>query len=216
MVQLGENFWYLIILMILELIILLVPVYVSSILEKKSIKVEFKEIGFFRGSKGIFNLVLRIILGIDVGIFLYIFAGLFLFLYKDILITSLFGTQFVEEGVSNRINAAPINSNLLEIIFIIILQVLITSPSEEGFFRGFLIQKFNRKLKLKYTVLISSALFTFYHLPPFLVPVTTIITYFGYYFLLGFLLALIFIYSNKSIMICIISHSIFNIFILVM
>ncbi|MFX1497227.1 MAG: lysostaphin resistance A-like protein [Promethearchaeota archaeon] len=201
--------------MILELIILLLPLYISAILEKKTIKAEFKEIGFFRGLKGTFTVVLRIILGVDIGIFLYFFARLFLFLYKDILIIYLFGTQFVEEGVSNSISTEPIHPNFLEITLIIILQVLITSPSEEGFFRGFLIQKFNRKLKLKYTVVISSTFFAFYHVPPFLVPLSTIITYFGYYFLLGFLLTLIFIYSNKSLLMCIISHSVFNILILV-
>ncbi|MFW9772781.1 MAG: lysostaphin resistance A-like protein [Promethearchaeota archaeon] len=201
--------------MILELIILIIPLVISAVLGKKPLKAEFKEIGFVRDSKSILNSFLKIIIGIDLGIFLYLFAGLLLFLYRDILITILLGIQFVEEGISNRIITEPIKPNLLEITLLIIIQVLVTSPSEEGFFRGFFIQKLKRKLKLIYAVLISSTFFTIYHLPPFLVPVQTIIAYFGYYFLLGFLLGLIFIYSNRSLMVCIIAHSVFNILILV-
>jgi len=202
-------------LIVLESIILFIPVSISALIEKKSLKTEFKEIGFSRSSKSIFDTFLKFILGLDIGIFLYLLRGYFLFFYKDILITNLFGIEFVKQGVTNIINTEPIQPDPLEITLIIILRTLITSPSEEGFFRGFLIQKSNLKLKMRYIVIISSTFFTVYHLPPFLVPIQSIITYFGYFFLLGFLFAIIFIYSNRSLIVCIIAHSVFNILILV-
>jgi hypothetical protein len=44
-IQLGENFWILVILMSLELFLIIFPVLISAKLEKKSLKEEFKEIG---------------------------------------------------------------------------------------------------------------------------------------------------------------------------
>jgi len=215
-IQLGENFWILIILMSLELFLIIFPVFISAKLEKKSLKEEFKEIGFFREDKSTYRACLKIILGIDIGIFLYLFSGFLMFVYRNILIESLFGTRFVEEGITNIINTEPIQPSYIEISITIILQILITGPCEEGFFRGFLIQKFNYKLKLIYSIVLSSTFFTLYHVPPFLVPIQTIITYFGYFFAIGSLFALVFIYSRRSLIICSIAHSVFNILVLLL
>ncbi|MFX1259884.1 MAG: hypothetical protein ACFFAN_18700, partial [Promethearchaeota archaeon] len=78
-IQLGENFWILVILMSLELLLIIIPVFFSAKLEKKSLKEEFKEIGFFREAKNTYRTCLKIILGIDIGIFLYLFSGFLLF-----------------------------------------------------------------------------------------------------------------------------------------
>jgi len=215
-IQLGENFWILVILMSLELFLIIFPVLISAKLEKKSLKEEFKEIGFFREVKNTYRTCIRIILGIDIGIFLYLFSGFLLFVYRNILIESLFGTRFVEEGITNIINTKPIQPSYVEISIAIILQILITGPCEEGFFRGFLIQKLNYKLKLIYSIILSSIFFTLYHVPPFLVPIQTIITYFGYYFAIGSLFALIFIYSGRSLIMCSTAHSVFNIIVLIL
>lgn len=215
-IQLGENFWILVILMSLELFLIIFPVLISAKLEKKSLKEEFKEIGFFREVKNTYRTCIRIILGIDIGIFLYLFSGFLLFVYRNILIESLFGTRFVEEGITNIINTEPIQPSYIEISIAIILQILITGPCEESFFRGFLIQKLNYKLKLIYSIVLSSIFFTLYHVPPFLVPLQTIITYFGYYFAIGSLFALIFIYSGRSLITCSTAHSVFNILVLIL
>ncbi len=215
-IQLGENFWILVILMSLELLLIIIPVFLSAKLEKKSLKEEFKEIGFFREAKNTYRTCLKIILGIDIGIFLYLFSGFLLFVYRNILIESLFGTKFVEEGIINIINTEPIQPSYIEISIAIILQILITGPCEEGFFRGLLIQKLNYKLKLIYSIILSSIFFTLYHVPPFLVPIQTIITYFGYYFTIGSLFALIYIYSGRSLIMCSIAHSIFNVLVLLL
>ncbi|MFX1588464.1 MAG: lysostaphin resistance A-like protein [Promethearchaeota archaeon] len=215
-IQLGENFWILVILMSLELFLIIFPVLISAKMEKKTLKEEFKEIGFFREAKNTYRTCLKLILGIDIGIFLYLFSGFLMFAYRNILIESLFGTRFVEEGITNIINTEPIQPSYIEISIAIILQLLITGPCEEGFFRGFLIQKLNYKLKLNYSIILSSTFFTLYHVPPFLVPIQTIISYFGYYFTIGSLFALIYIYSGRSLIMCSITHSIFNILVLLL
>ena len=87
-IQLGENFWILVILMSLELFLIIFPVLISAKLEKKSLKEEFKEIGFFREAKSTYMTCLKIILGIDIGIFLYLFSGFLMFVYRNILIES--------------------------------------------------------------------------------------------------------------------------------
>lgn len=214
-IQLGENFWILIILMALELLLIFIPIIISAKIQKISIKQEFLEIGLFKAPKSFYNTAIKLILGIDFGIFLFIFSGILIFLFRNILVGNLLGIEFVEEGTSNIINTEPINPTLIELTIIIILQILITGPCEEGFFRGFLIHKLNSKLKLTYSVLISSVIFVFYHVPPFLVPIQTIITYFGYYFIIGLLMALLFIYSKGSLLLCSITHSVFNILVLI-
>ncbi|MBD3342602.1 MAG: CPBP family intramembrane metalloprotease [Candidatus Lokiarchaeota archaeon] len=57
------------------------------------------------------------------------------------------------------------------------LEVLIVGPCEEGFFRGFVLKKSENKLKNTSAILFSSLLFALYHVPPFLVPISTIITF---------------------------------------
>lgn len=215
-IQLAQNFWILIIFYCLELLLILVPIFISAKLEKKSIRLEFREIGFFIGIKRLYNISLKIILGFDIAIFLYLLGGLLLYVYRDILIVSLFGIQFVKQGIVNSINTAPLYPSPIEITVYIILQLFITAPSEEGFFRGFIIQKLNHKLKLIYSMLISSIIFALYHTPPFLVPIQTVISYFGYFFLIGLIFAIIFIMSNRSLSMCIITHSFFNILVLIL
>ncbi|MFX0019086.1 MAG: lysostaphin resistance A-like protein [Promethearchaeota archaeon] len=215
-IQLGENFWILIMLMSLELFLIIIPVFISAKLENIPLKKEFKEIGFSREAESTYSRCLKIILGIDIGIFLYIFSGFLMIFYRNILIESIFGTKFIEEGITNIINTEPIEPSYIEISIVIILQILITGPCEEGFFRGFLIQKLNSKLKLIYSIILSSIFFTLYHVPPFLVPIQTIITYFGYFFTIGSLFALMYIYSGRSLTMCSITHSIFNILVLIL
>ena len=65
------------------------------------------------------------------------------------------------------------------------------------------------------TILFSSLIFAFYHVPPFLVPLSTIFTFFGYYFTFGILLALVFMLFDFDLVPCIIAHSLFNILLLI-
>ena len=129
---------------------------------------------------------------------------------------TLFGTQFVEQGVENAITTEPFNPTITQLIIIITIQIIIVGPCEEGFFRGFIIKKSQKKMKLIYSVILSTFIFTIYHVPPFLVPGSTIITFFGYFFTLGMLLALTFIFFKNSLLPSSIAHSMFNILILIL
>jgi membrane protease YdiL (CAAX protease family) len=134
--------------------------------------------------------------------------------FRNLIVENLFGTAFIEQGQEGVISTSPIQPDIFQLSILIILQIIIIGPCEEAFFRVFIIKKFQVKIKLVYSVIISSTFFAFYHVPPIIVPVATIMTFFGYYFILGVFLALIFLYFNNSLIPCSVAHSCFNILIL--
>ncbi len=211
-IQLGENPWILIWLMFLELLFIIVPSFISSRIEKKRIIVIIIDMGFQKNEK----IIIKIIAGISFGILFFFIGDYIIIFFRDFIVKNLFGVQFVQQGQSGSINVTPVQPNLVQIIILIILQIIIIGPSEEAFFRGFIIKKLNEKLKLPYSIIISTICFTIYHVPPFLVPLTTIVTFFGYYFTFGLLLSLIFINFENSIIPSSIAHSCFNILILLL
>lgn len=211
-IQLGENSWILIGMMFLELILILLPALIFSRLKNQSFTAVIKDMGFQKNE----DLLIKIISGLGFGILFFFLSNYVIVFFRDIIISNLFGDEFVEYAQEGAISTAPIQPNFIQLIFIIVLQIIIIGPCEEAFFRGFLIKRCNIKLKLIYSIIISSTLFAFYHVPPFLVPHTTIVTYFGYYFTFGLLLSFIFIYFNNSIVPCSIAHSLFNILLMLM
>lgn len=210
-IQLGENPWVLIGLTLLEILFIILPAFISSIIENKSFKEEAIEMGFQKNE----NIFIKIIGGISFGVLFYFSGGLIIILFRNIIIENLLGSEFVTQGQEGAISTTPFQPNLIQILVIIILQIIIIGPCEEAFFRGFIINKLKKKLNLAYSTIISSIFFTFYHLPPFLVPITTVITFFGYYFIFSVFLAILFIYFKYSLIPCSIAHSCFNIFILI-
>ncbi|MFX0022575.1 MAG: lysostaphin resistance A-like protein [Candidatus Hermodarchaeota archaeon] len=209
--QLGEHPWILIGLIFLELLFIILPALIFSHLKRKSFMDELAEMGFKKNEK----LLLKIVFGFSFGIVFFFLSSPVIFLFRDLIIKALFGNEFVELGQQGAISTTPIQPNALQLAILIILQTIIIGPCEEAFFRGFLIKKFNLKLKVAYSILISSFIFTIYHVPPFLVPYQTFITYFGYYFTFGLLLSSIFLYFDYSIIPCAIAHSFFNILLMV-
>ncbi len=209
-IQLGENPWILIGLTFLELMFVIIPALIFSKLEKRSFQEIIKDMGFRENE----NLLIKIITGLGLGILFFFFGSYIIIFFKDIIITNLFGSGFVELGQKGAISTEPIHPNIIQMVIIIILNILIIGPCEEAFFRGFLIKKFETKLNLIFSIFLSSLIFTLYHVPPILVPITTIITYSGYYLVFGVLLSLIFVYFEYSIIPCSIAHSCFNILIL--
>ncbi|UCD00871.1 MAG: CPBP family intramembrane metalloprotease [Promethearchaeota archaeon] len=210
--QLGENPWLLIGLTFLELLFVIVPALISSRLEKKSFIDIMKDMGFQKNE----DLFLKILSGLSLGILFFFFGNYIIIFFRDFIIGNLFGAEFVEQAQEGAISTAPIQPTIIQLIIFVILQIIVVGPCEEAFFRGFLIKKFNTKIKLIYSIIISSICFTIYHVPPFLVPITTIITFSGYYFTFGFLLSLIFVYFNYSIIPCAVAHSCFNLLLFVL
>ncbi len=214
-INLGKDPSLLIVITFFEIFLILIPALIASKIEKRPIIEEFKEMGFLQKTNSLKNLTLKIFLGLLIGTFFYFFSS-FLYFFTNFIVQTLFGTQFVEQGVENAITTEPFNPTITQLIIIITIQIIIVGPCEEGFFRGFIIKKSQKKMKLIYSVILSTFIFTIYHVPPFLVPVSTIITFFGYFFTLGTLLALTFIFFKNSLLPSSIAHSIFNILILIL
>ncbi len=209
-IQLGEKPWILIGLIFLEILFVIIPAYISSKIEKKSFKELLFEMGFQKND----DILIKIIAGLSIGVIFFSFGNFILIFFRHIVIENLFGTKFIAEGQEGVISTIPFQPNIVQIIILVILQIIIIGPCEEAFFRGFIIKKLNVKMKIAYTVIISSILFSLYHVPPFLVPLATTITYFGYYFVFGVLLASIFIFFEYSLIPCSISHSCLNVLLL--
>jgi len=210
-VQLGENPWILIGITFFEICFVVLPALIYSKLKKTSFVGEINAMGFQKNE----DFFIKILFGLSFGIIFFFCSNFIIILFRDLIIRNLFGNEFVELAQEGAINTVPIQPNALQLVIFINLQIIITGPCEEAFFRGFLINKFNIKLKTIYSILISSAIFTLYHIPPFIVPISTIITLFGYYYTFGLMLSFIFVYFNYSIIPCSIAHSCFNILVMV-
>ncbi|MFW9940908.1 MAG: CPBP family intramembrane glutamic endopeptidase [Candidatus Thorarchaeota archaeon] len=211
-IELGEKPWILIGLIFLELLFIIIPAYISSKIEKKSFKTLIFEMGFQKNN----DILLKIVAGLSIGVIFFFFGNFIIIFFEQIIIENLLGAKFIAAGQEGVINTSPIQPNLIQIIILLILQIIIIGPCEEAFFRGFIIKKLNSKVKIVYSVIISSILFSLYHVPPFLVPLPTTITYFGYYFVFGILLASIFIFFDYSLIPCSISHSSLNVLLLLL
>ena len=214
-INLGENPLILIFLTLLETLLILIPSLIASKIEKKSFRNILNDIGFKPLENHFKDVVREIVYGIIIGALLFIVGGFILLFFRDIIVRNLFGTKFTQQGMEGSINTELTQPNLLYLIIFIILQIIIVGPCEEGFFRGFIFKKLNNQLKLVLALIISSSLFALYHTPPIIVPLTTIITYFGYFFTFGCFLVLIFNWFKMSLIPCSVAHSIFNILILI-
>ncbi|MFW9895536.1 MAG: CPBP family intramembrane glutamic endopeptidase [Candidatus Thorarchaeota archaeon] len=208
--QLGENSWILITLIFLEILLVFIPAFISSKIEKKKIVDSLSEMGFEKNE----DILIKIIAGLSTGVLLFFLGNFLIYIFRNVLIETLFGSGFAEQGQEGVIITTPIQPNIIQISIIIILQIIIVGPSEEAFFRVFIIKKLQVKIKTRYSIIISSIIFALYHVPPFIVPFSTIVTFFGYYFTLGVLLSLISLWFNHSLIPNSIAHSCFNILIL--
>lgn len=213
-IDLGKDTILLISLSFLEILLILIPTLIASKVEKKSFLDELKEIGFQRKSTTLKKMILKVISGLLIGIIFFFISGYIISFFINTLVLVLFGPQFVEEGINNAISTTPFDPTIMEIIILIAIQVFIIAPCEEGFFRGFIIKKSSKKMKLSYSIIFSSVIFSIYHVPPFLVPLSTIITFFGYYFSFGIFLSLTFVLFKNSLLPSSIAHFTLNILIL--
>lgn len=216
MIQLGENPWILILISSLEIFLIVIPILISSRLSRTSIKHELHEIGINITLSNFSLKIKKATLGIFIGISLVVMSNFILVFFQDFITANLFSEEFVVQGKENAINSQILNPTPLQLYIFILIQFFIIGPCEESFFRGFIIIKLKNKIRLIYSLIISSLVFTIYHIPPFLVPLSTIISFFGYYFTIGFILALVYISSNFSLIPTSMAHSVFNFLILIL
>jgi membrane protease YdiL (CAAX protease family) len=213
-IDLGKDTILLICLSFLEILLILIPALIASKVEQKSLLDELKEMGFQRKPTTLKKMIPKVISGLLIGIIFFFISGYIISFFVNTIVLLLFGAQFVEEGINNAISTTPFNPTIIEVIILMAIQIIIVAPCEEGFFRGFILKKCSKKMKLLYSLIFSSFIFTIYHVPPFLVPLSTIVTFFGYYFSFGIFLALTFILFKNSLLPGTIAHFTLNILIL--
>ena len=212
--NLGANPWILIGLIFLEILFIIVPALIATKVERNSFKNQLNEMGFHKNDDPLPRILIKISAGIGIGIVFFLIGGYIIAFFYSLIQASL-GSDFVSSGTEGAISTAPVEPNIIQVIILIVLQVAIVGVCEEAFFRGFILKKFDKEWKMVYALLISSIIFAFYHVPPFLVPITTIVTYFGYYFTFGVMLSLVYVYSDYSLIPGIIAHALFNILLLI-
>ncbi|MFW9824963.1 MAG: hypothetical protein ACFFE4_18625, partial [Candidatus Thorarchaeota archaeon] len=132
--QLGENPWILIILIFLEILLVFIPAFLTSKIEKKTIADSLSEMGFEKNE----DIFIKIIAGLSVGVLLFFFGNLLIIFFRNVLVENLFGSGFIEQGQEGAIITTPIQPNIVQISILIILQIIIIGPSEEAFFRVFI------------------------------------------------------------------------------
>ncbi len=213
-IDLGKDPIILISLSFLEILLILIPALIASKVEKKPFLVELKEMGFQKTPTTLRKMLLKVVFGFLIGIIFFFISSFIMFIFVKYIVQILFGTQFVEEGINNAISTSPNSPTIIQLIVLVAIQVVIVAPCEEGFFRGFIIRKSRKKMKLLYSITFSSIIFSIYHVPPFLVPLSSIITFFGYYFFFGIFLSLSFVLFKNSLLPSSIAHSTLNILIL--
>ena len=214
-INLGKDPNILILISFAEILFILVPSLIAAKIEKIPFMVEVKELGFNAKNPKLKNIIVKIFAGTLIGIFFFFISDLLLTFYMRFIIQNLFGAQLIEDGIGNAISTQPLNPNFIQLSLLIAIQIIIIGPCEEAFFRGFIINKSKNKVKLIYSIILSSFLFSIYHVPPFLVPLTTIITFFGYYFTFGILLSLVFVAFKGSLLPSSIAHSSLNVLLLI-
>jgi len=212
--NLGANPLILILLSLCEVFFVIIPALISSRISKKPFLEEIKNMGFSNNFRDFKYLLTNILIGLLIGVSLFLISGFLMNFILNFLIIPIFGVEFLQEGLNNAISTQPYYPTVTEFTIIIIIQIIIIGPCEEAFFRGFLITKLSLKIKIVYSILLSSFFFALYHTPPFIVPITTIITFYFYYFIIGLVFAFTFIKFNRLLMPCFVAHSIFNILVL--
>lgn len=210
---LGQDPWILIGLTFLELLFLIIPPFIAAKVERTSLKEQLVMMRFQAPSPPYWVIGLKAFIGGVIGMLLYLVGGYIAFFYQVIIVTIL-GSQFLESGESGAISTQPTQPNLVQLSIILVLQVAIVAVSEEAFFRSFLIQKLQTRFRLYLSIIFSSIFFALYHVPPFLVPITTVISFFGFYFTFGILLSVLFIAFDYQIIPVILCHGVYNILVI--
>jgi len=208
-ISLGQSPWVLIGLSFLELLFILIPALIAARVEDTTLKTQFNEMGFQKLEIGVIYIIIEIIVGLASGLFLYLISG-YIYIFFQSIIEAILGVQFFETGESSAISTHPHQPSIIQLVILLVLQFIIIAISEEAFFRGFLIKKFRNKFELPFSIMMSSILFTLYHVPPFLVPLSTVISLFGFYFTFGLFLSLLFISFKDSLISVILCHGFYN------
>jgi len=185
-------------------------------LQKKDLKYEFRHriipnemlhrIGWLR--------LADIIFGILFGVFFYFFGGLLSSTIRKVII-QIMGQEFYETASAGSVNTTPPPPPpdpliIWTLIIVGVIVIFVTVAFAEEFcFRGVLLKEFNHKNKV-FGVILSSFLFMLFHVMPGIVPWSTFMTFWLYYFTFGVMLSLITIFQKGDLIVAIFAHGAFN------
>jgi len=157
----------------------------------------------------------RILLGLMIGFCFYYLAS-FMISTTQFLVVSAFGEDFYRIADEGSIDITPNLISVPELLIILSVNFILVGPCEELFFRGVLFRDFKSAYGNKIAIVSSSLIFGIYHIPPFIVPFQTIITFLPYYSLMGFFLALIVNFQDGDLTSAITAHAFFNSFLMIL
>ena len=209
--NLGQEPIILIFLTFFAIFFIVIPALIAKFPDKCSFKDELLEMGFTKSQQNIRKQTYKILVGFSIGVIFLLIADYLIIFFKYIITENLFGSEFLQKAEEGAIDTTPVSPNMLEMLIILILQMIVIAPCEEGFFRGFIAKRFYKKNHRIIAVFLSSFCFAMYHVPPFIVPFQTIFTYFGYYFIFGMILVSFYKFFDYSLIPVVVAHATFNI-----
>ncbi len=198
-----------------ELIFIAIPMIVFRI-QKKDLKYEFRHriIPNEMLDRNFWFRILDILIGIFIGVFFFYFGGLLAFTIKKVVVDTK-GDEYYDTASEGSVNTTPPPPppNPLIIWTLIIVGIIVifitVAFAEEFCFRGVLLKELNHKNKF-FGVIFSSALFMLFHVFPGIVPWSTFVTFWLYYFAFGVLLSLITLIQKGDLIVSIVAHGTFN------
>lgn len=191
---------------LLELIFIAIPLIVFKF-QKKDLKYEFR-FRIIPESRSVKRRLLDIVMGLLLGVG-FLFVGSYVAFFIRQLVIYFMGESFYSSASAGSVNTSPPSLQVWELVLSVAVMYCLVGLSEEYCFRGVLFKEMGKKSALLGWVG-SSLLFSLYHVFPGIVPFSTFLTFWFYYFLFGILLAAITYVQKGDLITAIIAHGTFN------
>jgi membrane protease YdiL (CAAX protease family) len=205
-IDLASNSLMFFLVSLLELIFIAIPLLVFKI-QKKDLKYEFCHRIIpepRRWKRRVFDVGVGILLGLA-----FVFIGSYVAFYTRLLVVRILGESFYASASAGSVNTSPPSLKIWELMLGVVVMFALVGLSEEFCFRGVLFKEMGKRRPL-IGALGSSFFFAIYHVFPGVVPISTFVTFWFYYFLFGVLLAAITHFQKGDLITAIIAHGTFN------
>ncbi|MBY9014745.1 MAG: CPBP family intramembrane metalloprotease [Candidatus Lokiarchaeota archaeon] len=213
------NPYFIIFSSFIELILFIVPMlYIGKYLKKPNLNNRLILLGFT--TKGFSNkrILKEILIGIGFAI-LGVLLVLGVSFLMEVILTVIFGYEIVYDilGTSGEVDVFITSSDILSIIWLVVIMILIIGTSEEVLFRGFLQKGLVRSLGNTGGILITALIFSSIHLIGiFLLPesltsfIVGLLLNFFPFFAISLLLGLIYYWRKENLIAVMITHGVYN------
>ncbi|NVM45189.1 MAG: CPBP family intramembrane metalloprotease [Candidatus Lokiarchaeota archaeon] len=213
------NPYFIIFSSFIELVLFIVPLlYVGKHLERPNISNRLIILGFTTKGYNKIQLLKEILLGLGfavVGVLLVLFVSFVM----EVLLSAIFGVSIVSElgGSPGEVDALILSSDILSLVFLVIIMIVIIGTSEEVLFRGFLQKGLIRNLGKTWGIILTALIFSSIHLiGVFLLPesltvfVISLLLNFFPYFAISLLLGLLYYWRKENLIAVMITHGVYN------